>query len=559
MAKARTQGGSSRRRPRRPICGYVLDDVVCRKRGEHICEPRAARAVAVFEEILVHTKGKWARQRFVLEDWQRDDIIVPVFGTVVWSEEHGQYIRRYRIVWIELPRKNGKSELLAGIALILLIADDEESAEIYGAAKDVKQARKVWDVAERMVKLSPTLSERLQVNKQEKKIFDEESGSYYEVVTSDAAGELGGNPHGIIFDEVLTQPSGDLWDALQTGMGARTEPLMVAATTAGGQKATFAKGEHDYCLRVAKEPELDRARFVYIRNLRREDIEDWRNEAHWRRINPALGRFLSIEVLRGEAREAELSPRKLMRFLKFRLNVWGLKDVEAWYDEEVWDAAGADEAGEIVVVEASDLVGRRCFGGLDLSTSLDVASLVWDFPAETHHDVLWRFFIPEDRLGELDARTGGLASGWAADGHLITTAGDVIDYSAIVAQIEWDAEAFDVAELAYHRWGMAQLATDLQDAGLVVVPISQTTTSLSPGTKELERLLLAKGYRHGGHPIARWMFGNTAIKEDANGNIRPDPEGSADNITGIKAAVMALDRAARGGEESEPLVILGSS
>ncbi len=508
----------------------------------------------MFEELLVHTKGDWSRQAFVLETWQRDDIIRPVFGTAVWSQEHQRYVRRYRIVWIELPRKNGKSELLAGIALILLIADDEESAEVYGAAKDVKQARKVWDVAERMVKLSPTLAKRLGINKQEKKIFDEQTGSYYEVVTSDAAGELGSNPQGIIFDEVLAQPNGDLWDALQTGMGARAQPLMVAATTAGGRKATFAKSEHDYCVRVAKNSDLDPARFVYIRGFTKKEAEEWWNEKHWHRVNPALGRYLSVETLRAEAREARLSPRKLNRFLMYRGNVWGLKDVEAWYDEEVWDKGGAGADGNIIAVDADELVGQACYGGLDLSTSLDVASLVWDFPVESRHEVLWRFFVPEDRVQELDERTGGMASAWVADGFLTATPGDVIDYAAIVAQIERDGARFKIVEIAYHRWGMAQLATDLQDAGLVVVPMSQTTTSLSPGTKELERVMLAQAYRHGGQPVARWMFGSTAIKEDANGNIRPDPEGSADNITGIKAAVMAIDRASRAEELEEPAV-----
>jgi phage terminase large subunit-like protein len=231
--------------------------------------------------------------------------------------------------------------------------------------------------------------------------------------------------------------------------------------------------------------------------------------------------------------------------LKFRLNVWGLKDVEFWMDEEAWDLAGSKDSGGIIPVATTELVGRRCFGGLDVSSTLDITALAWDFPFDDHHAALWRFFVPAARMEDLDARTAGAASGWAADELLIVTEGEVIDYDTITRQIEKDAQSFQVEEIAYHRFGMAQLATDLDQAGLVMVAMTQTTSALSPGTKELERLIIARQYHHGGNPVARWMFGNTAIREDAVQNIRPDKEGSADNITGITAAVMAVDRATR--------------
>lgn len=533
--------------PRRyPVCGHAFRGHICQARGEHVCVPRAARAVAVFEELLVHTKSHYARQAFVLEDWQKDEIVVPIFGTVTWSDEHDRYVRRYRIVWIELARKNGKSELLAGIALILLIADDEEGAEIYGAAKDTKQARKVWDVAERMVKLSPTLSARLKVNKQEKKIYDEQTGSYYEVVTSDAAGELGGNPHGIIFDEVLTQPNSTLWDALQTGFGARIQPMMVAATTAGDSKASFAFEEHEYCRRVVEDPDIDRQRFVFMRNA--PDDADPFDERNWYWPNPALGKFLSLETLRAEANEAKLSPLKLARWKQFRLNMWGIKSAAKLAPIEVWDAATVDEDGDILEGDEESLAGEFCYGGLELASSFDIASLVWDFPLgegdDREHVVLWRFFVPEGQLPDLVERTNGHAQDWAGDGLLTVTDGNVIDYDAIFERILDDADQFKVAEIAYHRWGMAQLATDLQEEKLTVVPISQTMSGLSPGTKELERLLFERKYRHGAHPVARWMFDNMAVRTDTNENLKPDRDASDGNITGLVAAVMALGRAA---------------
>ncbi|HSR86296.1 MAG TPA: terminase large subunit, partial [Streptosporangiaceae bacterium] len=282
----------------------------------------------MFSEILVHTKGRWARQPFVPRTWQRNDILVPLFGTVEWSAVLGRWVRQYRIGWIELARKQGKSELLAGTALVLLVADDEEGAEVYGMARDVGQARKVYDVAERMVELSPILSRRLRVYKQAKRIVDPKTGSYYEVVPADAAGNLGANPHGVIFDEVLTQPNRDLWDAYVTSFGTRDQPLMVAATTAGDDPVGLCASEHAYGERIVKQPHLDRRRFVYMRN-NPPDV-DWADERTWKHANPALGQFLQVQTLRDEARAAKLSPEKLRSFLQFRLNVWLPDAVSDW-------------------------------------------------------------------------------------------------------------------------------------------------------------------------------------------------------------------------------------
>ena len=214
----------------------------------------------------MHTKSRWARRPFDLTTWQRNDIIAPLFGDVEWSPVAKDYVRRHRVAWIELARKNGKSELLAGMALILLVADDEEGAEVYGAAVDRDQASIVWQVAERMVTLSPTLSRRLRIFRNPKRIADERTGSFYQVLAGDALGNLGLNPHGVVFDEVHAQKSADLWNALRTSMGTRTQPLMVAATTAGNDPASFAATEHEYSVAVA----ADRGARAVLNELLRE-------------------------------------------------------------------------------------------------------------------------------------------------------------------------------------------------------------------------------------------------------------------------------------------------
>ncbi len=527
----------SKRRPpaRPPVCGYVFDEHRCKKTGNHYCKPRAEKVRCFFEEVLVHTKGRFARTAFVLAPWQWRLIVAPAFGQVRWSTELHRYVRQYRIVWIEIARKNGKSELLAGIALYLLIADDEESAEIYGCAKDVKQARKVWDVAERMVKLSPELAKmlkqgKIKINVQEKKIIYEPKGAYYEVITSDAAGELGHNPHGVVFDEVLTQPGPKLWEALATAMDTREQPMMWAATTAGDNPNSFAASEHEYCLKVDKDPRLDPTRLVFIRNTA-EKANVWL-EKNWKWANPALGDFKSLDGMRAQAREAKNNPRKENSFRQFHGNQW-VKQVIRWIPMDRYDASA-----QLVVEE--QLHGLSCYGALHLAASTDVTSLIWDFPNGDDHQVLCRFWVPKARMEDLNRRTEGAAAVWEREGLLQVTPGDMIDYSAIREQLDRDVGHFIVEELAYHRMGMTELANELEDAGITVTPVTTTMSSMAGPTKELERLIYDGTWHHGGNPILRWMFNNIAIVKDSDENFRIDPKESNDTVVGPVAAVMAL-------------------
>jgi phage terminase large subunit-like protein len=313
----------------------VLDEITCQERGDHFCVPRADHAEKFFAEILVHTKGIYARRKFVLADWQRDDLIRPIFGKVRWDEEYGLYVRSTRIVWIELARKQGKSEMLAGIALYLLCADGEEGAEIYGAAKDRDQARKVFDVAKRMVELSPLLSSRLTIMAANKRIVDNKTASYYEIIAADAGGNLGHNPHGVVFDEALTQPDGELWDALRTAMGTRIQPLMIAATTPGDDPTSWCGTMHDTMAKNAEDPRREPHVLPYLRNT--PDDADPFDEANWAWANPALGQFLSLQALRDEATEAKNDPLKENSFRQYRLAQW-VRQSFRWMPMHQWDS-----------------------------------------------------------------------------------------------------------------------------------------------------------------------------------------------------------------------------
>lgn len=493
-----------------PECGYTLDGVVCTERGEHMCTPRAARVRAFFVEILVHTKGVYARRRFHLADWEHDDLIVPVFGPVVWDEEFGVYRRKIRIVWIELARKNGKSEILAGIALYLLCADDEEGAEIYGAAKDRDQARKVFDVARRMVELSPILSARLTIYSSSKRIVDEKTASYYEVIAADAAGNLGHNPHGIVFDEALTQPNGDLWDALRTGMGARAQPLLVSATTPGDDAEAWCGRMHAGMVLNADNPAREPHVHVYLRNT--PDDADPFDEANWAHANPALGDFLSISVLREEAREAMNDPAKENAFRQYRLAQW-VRQRFRWMPMHLWDACTGEpwpspQWGLRWLAERN-LDREPAYFGVDLAAKFDLTAwcvLVPDADEAVH--AWWRFWLPEDALAQLDRAQDNRWSRWVADGWLTVTDGNVVDYARIYDDIAADAENFLLAAGDADQWSMAPVIQEIgRRTGIEEIDsYPNTFARMTPGMDDVMALVRSGRLQHHGNPVARHCF-----------------------------------------------------
>lgn len=539
------------RRRRGGRCGYSFDGKVCEKRATHYCEPRADHAVAFFAEVLVHTKGRFARHAFVLEPWQEHEIVRPIFGEVMWSVDAGRYVRRFVVAGIVEARKNGKSELAAGMVLYLLVGDGEESAEVYGAAKDTKQAGKVGDVVNRMRQLAPVLNGdhggRLGFNKNARRIFDESTASYYEVITADAIGELGHNPHGFVLDEVLSQPSGDLWEALRTAAGTRDQPLFILATTETNLPESFGAKMIDDLERIAEDPRRDPRWFAYVRKMPRTDEElerlrtvyaghpdlpvstDVFDEANWRWPNPALDGFLSREALRQEATEASADPTKENAFRQFRMNQ-RVQQATRWMPMHLWDTEG-----NIQILDEDALKGRACYAGLDLASTTDLAAWVLLFPPELEGDpwhVLWRFWTPEAQLPRFDRALGGRATVWAKEGFLYVTEGDWIDYwgdeehgmsswsasdgvsrrsPAIHPQIEADHERYRIIKAGYDPKEATATAQHMQSLGIDVEPIYQGY-SLSPGLKEIMRLVKAGLLAHGGHPVARWNADSAEVR-----------------------------------------------
>ena len=525
---------------RPPVCRFEFDGRRCRRRGPHRCAGRVGHVCAFFGELLTHTKGQWARQPFVPARWQRERVLAPLFGEVIWDAKRGRYVRRYRTLYLFIGRKNGKTELTAGIVLYLLVGDGEIGAEIYGLALDTAQAGLVYRVARQMVRNSSALADRLTVVASAGRIVDEQTGSVYAVTAGDALGALGFDPSGAYIDELLTQPSRDLYDAVRTSFGSRAQPLLILATTAENDPAGFAASEREWSERVLADPSLDPDRLVVM--FAADDDADWTSPRTWAQANPALGDFLEVRTLAAECRVAQGNPAAERSFRQYRLNQ-PVSKVGRAIDLQVWDAsAGPVDYAQI----ARDRERAPCWAGLDLASTADLAAYALDFPdGDGGHDVLWRHFAPASALREISRRTGGAADVWVASGALTLTEGNVIDYGAIVAAMNADRERFDIREVGFDRWGATMLAAALLDDGWPLIQVGQGFATMAAPTAELLRLIKAGRFRHGGNPVARWEAGNAVTRTDPAGNLKLDKARSADKIDGLVAAAMALDRALR--------------
>lgn len=505
-------------------------------------------AVNFFERILVHTKGRYARAPFILADWQRDDIIRPLFGWARWDAQFGEWVRLYNEAWLELGRKNGKSEKLAGIGLKLLVADNEEAGEIYGAAKDRDQAGLVFGVAARMVRLSPLLDRRLKVIDSRKTIVDPVTDSFYRVVAADADGNLGQDPSGIIFDEIISQPNRELYDAFTSsfGSGSRRQPLLVAATTAGNDPESFAAHEHAVAASILEDPAKAPNRFVYMRNT--PENADPFEEENWHHANPALGDFLSIERLRQEARAAQTDLLKENSFRQYRLNQWVQQTTRAIRLED-WDKCGT------LLGEPEELLGRPAYLGLDLAATTDLAALKIVFPplpSELDDDeeatpklrVLSRYWMPEAMVPILDKKTGGKVSAWVRQGFIKATPGEVIDYEVIHGDIEDLGADYQILDVSLDLWNSTNTVNFLNAQGITAVAVRQTFAALSPPTKELLRAIKAGELEHNGNPVDRWNVDAVELKRDNSDNVRPvkpDRNKSGKRIDGFVALILAID------------------
>lgn len=498
----------------------------------HYDKKKADRAVT-FIENLCHTKGKWAGTPFWLLPWQ-EQLIRDIFGIV---KPDGN--RQFRTAFVEICKKVGKSELAAAVALYLLYADNEPSAEVYGAAADRQQASIVFDVAKQMVEMSPALMKRSKLMAATKRIVNYGNAGYYQVLSAEVGGKHGFSVSGLVFDEIHTQPNRQLYDVLTKGSSdARQNPLHFIITTAGNDRHSIAFELHTKAVDILEGRRVDPTFYPVVYGLR--DDEDWEDEANWYKVNPSLGYTVDIERLRDAYREAKQNPADEITFKWLRMNMW-VSSTTAWIPDAIYM-----RGNEPIDMEA--LEGRDCYAGLDLSSTGDITALALMFPPrdmDEKYIVLPFFWVPEDTIPRRVKANSVPYDVWEKQGHILATEGNVIHYDFIEKFIYDLAEKYHILEIAVDRWNATQMIQNLEGEGFTIVPFGQGFSSMSAPTKEFYRLLMEGQIIHGGHPVLRWMAGNVVIDTDPAGNIKVTKAKSKEKIDGIVAAIMALDRCIR--------------
>lgn len=502
----------------------------------HYDKKKADRAVT-FIENLCHTKGKWAGTPFWLLPWQ-EQLIRDIFGIV---KPDGN--RQFRTAFVEICKKVGKSELAAAIALYLLYADNEPSAEVYGAAADRQQASIVFDVAKQMVEMSPALMKRSKLMGATKRIVNYGNAGYYQVLSAEVGGKHGFSVSGLVFDEIHTQPNRQLYDVLTKGSSdARQNPLHFIITTAGNDRHSIAYELHTKAVDILEGRRVDPTFYPVVYGLK--DDEDWEDEANWYKVNPSLGYTVDVERLRDAYREAKQNPADEITFKWLRCNMW-VSSTVAWIPDAIYMRGNEP-------IDMASLEGRDCYAGLDLSSTGDITALVLIFPPRDEDEkfvLLPYFWIPEETIPKRVKANSVPYDIWEKQGYIMSTEGNVIHYDFIEKFIMDLSEKYHILEIAVDRWNATHVIQNLEDNGLTMVPFGQGFASMSAPTKEFYRLLMEGKIIHGSHPVMRWMAGNVVVDTDPAGNIKVTKAKSKEKIDGIVAAIMALDRAVR--HESE--------
>jgi phage terminase large subunit-like protein len=495
--------------------GYYFDD-------------EAANHVCTFIEVLPHVKGRWDSRTIVLEDWQCF-ILCSVFG---WLRKVDS-LRKYRTVYIEVPRKNAKSTLTAGVGLYMLGADGEQGAECYSAATTGDQARIVFDVAKGMVRKESRLTSRFGIEAGEHAIYVKRAMSNFVPLNAEGSTLDGLNPHFASVDELHAHKRRDVWDVLETATGSREQPLVWAITTAGVNRSGICYEQQSYVRKLLEGVAENDAYFGIIYTIDDDDVENWMRPECWAKANPNLGISVSLDDLQAKCAKALQMPSAQSNFLTKHLNVWTNADHQ-WMDMLAWDRCGNS------ALQESGFSGEECFIGIDLASKVDIAAVLKVFQRDGHYYLFGRYYLPESAV-----QNGSNAQydGWARRDLLTVTPGSVIDFETIKDDLRADAKAHQVVEVPFDPWQATQLAGEMLAEQLPMVEYRQTVQNMSEPMKQLEALVLSGKLHHNGDPILTWMVSNVVCHIDAKDNIYPRKERPENKIDGVVAAIMALGRA----------------
>jgi phage terminase large subunit-like protein len=495
-----------------------------RPRRPRPIETHSKKVAQFFSSLLKHVKGEWAGQPLELDPWQYRDIIKPLFGTRLPDGR-----RQYRTCYVELPRKNGKSTLAAGIALYLLFADQEPGSEVVSAAADREQASIVFEMARQMIEHSPTLAKRCKIYR---RAIETRTGGVYRAISAEAYSKHGLNLHGIIFDEVHAQPNRELWDVLSTSTGARRQPLTFAITTAGHDRSSLCYELHSYAKGVRSGTIEDPSFLPIIYSIK--EGQSWKTPEAWKAANPGYGISVREEYFIKAVREAIASPGSEQSFRRLHLCEW-TDGVTRWIPLERWD--------QCEVEQWPDLTGQPAYAALDLSSTTDLTSLALAWPVDDLIYVKTWNWAPQGALHTRERLNRVRFDPWAARGKIEVTDGDVIDYDRVTATLFDLAKIYQIREVSIDRWNAAAIAQTIQTHGLPVIAFGQGYASMSPATKDLEALVLSGKLKHDGGPVLRWAMSNVCIETDPAGNVKPSKRKSSEKIDPAVAMIMAVARA----------------
>ncbi len=525
--------------------------------GDYWFDADAAQlALDFFPDMLKHVKGALAKEPFEPMPWQQS-IVANLFG---WKRRGADGMRRFREVFIYVPRKNGKTTLAAGIVNYVMFCDGEPGAEIYSAAADRDQAALVFAQVTGMIRQEPELNSRCTIygggpGGQSRTIALADYSGSYKVLSADAHTKHGFNSHLVVNDELHAHRTRDLVDVLETSMGSRRQPILLHITTADFARESICNEKHDYAIKV-RDGIIDNPAFLpVIYEAARDD--DWTDPAVWARVNPCLGVSLYKDYLEAQCQKAQDSPAYENTFKRLHLNMQ-TEQATRWLAMHVWDANsdGVDATDWKAAMAwrermLAELAGKPCWAGLDLANTTDIAALVLMFPVDAEFVVLPWFWVPKvgaERRERVD-RVPYLT--WARQGFITLTEGNSIDYRDIRATINTIGKDYGLQDIGFDPFNATHLATELiEEDGFAMVQFRQGAYSYNEPMKAFEGLLLDGHIRHGANPVLSWMASNIAVKTDAQANIYPAKDKSAEKIDGICAAVMGLARAMFGSEQS---------
>jgi phage terminase large subunit-like protein len=515
------------------------------------CIEKAERVKRFIESYCSYSKGEWAGKPFVLLPWQWNDIVKPLFGTI-----NDDGVRQYRTCYVEVAKKNGKSEMCAALGLYMLTNDGEDGAEVYLAAADREQASIVYQAAAAMVGHNPDLSKHIKRLDSRKRLIYRKKNSFMQVLSSESYTKHGISPSAVIIDEIHAHPNDELYTVLTAGTDyARRQQVVLIITTAG----IYDKNSIWWKLRTraqqVKAGIIEDPRFLPVLYLADPEKDDPADEELWKRVNPSLGQIFTLDKIRQDYEEAKNDPADFQNFLRFRLNI-PIKSLSRWMPMDKWDACNAQP-------DADALKGRVCYGGLDLASKTDLAAFLLVFPPTDEDgawDVISRFYCPDEGILKRARVDKVPYDQWARQGFITATPGNVIDYDWIKKDIFQAAKDYDLREIGFDSWNAQATATDIMnelnpsgtEGGFQMVEMRQGPKTFNEPMKDLLVKVMTRKIRHGGHPVLRWNADNLVVRKDANGNFAPDKGRATEKIDGMVALFMAWGRAMvkRGADES---------